>query len=70
MAEEYRGQNPIDIANQAERDLNSHSAKHGHDAGYDTNNFGASDSSKDPSFLSSLSPMVNYPASTPRRSSI
>ncbi|KAF2084275.1 hypothetical protein K490DRAFT_59697 [Saccharata proteae CBS 121410] len=32
MSAEYQGQNPLDIAAKAERDLNSHTAKHGHDA--------------------------------------
>lgn len=50
MSADYQGQNPIDIANQAEKDLNSHSAKWGHDAGYDTHNKGASDSSTSSSF--------------------
>ena len=30
MSAEYKGQDPIAIAEQAERDLNSHAAKHGH----------------------------------------
>ena len=30
MSAEYEGQDPLDIAKQAERDLNSHEAKHGH----------------------------------------
>lgn len=29
MSKEYEGQDPLAIAQQAERDLNSHSAKHG-----------------------------------------
>ena len=29
MSKEYEGQDPIAIAHQAERDLNSHQAKHG-----------------------------------------
>jgi len=29
MSQEYEGQDPLAIAQQAERDLNSHSAKHG-----------------------------------------
>ncbi|KAK4922537.1 hypothetical protein LTR66_010295 [Elasticomyces elasticus] len=32
MSAEYKGQDPLEIAKQAERDLNSHTAKHGHDA--------------------------------------
>lgn len=30
MSAEYAGQDPLEIAKQAERDLNSHEAKHGH----------------------------------------
>ena len=30
MSAEYEGQDPLAIAEQAERDLNSHAAKHGH----------------------------------------
>ena len=30
MSAEYEGQDPLDIAKQAESDLNSHEAKHGH----------------------------------------
>ena len=30
MSAEYEGQDPLDIAKQAERDLNSHEAKFGH----------------------------------------
>ncbi|KAF2139244.1 uncharacterized protein K452DRAFT_232770 [Aplosporella prunicola CBS 121167] len=37
MSAEYQGQNPLDIAKQAEQDLNSHRAKWGHDEGYDGN---------------------------------
>ncbi|KAK8207891.1 hypothetical protein M8818_004144 [Zalaria obscura] len=45
MSAEYKGQNPLDIAAQAERDLNSHAAKHGHDADRSANHGkGASDS--------------------------
>lgn len=45
MSAEYNGQEPLDIAKQAERDLNQHSAKWGHDIGPRSNDFGASDSS-------------------------
>lgn len=31
MSAEYKGQNPIDIAKQAEQDLNSHENVHGTD---------------------------------------
>lgn len=30
MSAEYEGQDPLAIAEKAERDLNSHAAKHGH----------------------------------------
>lgn len=33
MSAEYKGQDPLDIAKQAERDLNSHAAKHGLSSG-------------------------------------
>jgi hypothetical protein len=33
MSANYQGQDPIDIAKQAEKDLHSHAAIHGHDAG-------------------------------------
>lgn len=33
MSKEYEGQDPLAIAKQAERDLNSHGAKHGHNDG-------------------------------------
>lgn len=49
MSQEYANHDPLDIAKQAERDLNSHSAKWGHDASYDAmpahHGTGASDSS-------------------------
>lgn len=55
MSAEYKGQNPLDIAAQAERDLNSHAAKHGHDADRSANHGkGASDSSKIPSLHCSI----------------
>jgi len=45
MSAEYKGQDPLDIAKQAEQDLNSHTAKHGHDANLSSNHgHGASDS--------------------------
>lgn len=31
MSAEYKGQNPLDIAKQAEKDLNSHANVHGKD---------------------------------------
>lgn len=55
MSQEYQGQHPLKIAKQAERDLNSQSAKGGHDASYDTTSAsrGASDSSMSaPSYMS------------------
>lgn len=49
MSQEYAGQDPLKIAKQAERDLNSHAAKWGHNTGYDAmsghHGIGASDSS-------------------------
>jgi len=46
MSQEYAGQDPIKIAQQAERDLNSHTAKHGQNADISSNHgHGASDSS-------------------------
>ncbi|KAA6413792.1 MAG: Kynurenine formamidase [Lasallia pustulata] len=36
MSAEYEGQDPLAIAEQAERDLNSHAAKHGHSASNST----------------------------------
>lgn len=33
MSEEYKGQDPLDIAKEAERDLNSYGAKQGHSSG-------------------------------------
>ena len=30
MSAEYEGKDPLEIAKEAERDLNSHEAKHGH----------------------------------------
>ena len=33
MSQEYEGQDPLAIAQQAERDLNSHGAKHGYSTG-------------------------------------
>jgi len=46
MSQEYAGQDPLQIAKQAERDLNSHTAKHGQDASLSsTHGHGASDSS-------------------------
>ncbi len=33
MSKEYEGQDPLAIAQQAERDLNSHAAKHGLSSG-------------------------------------
>lgn len=47
MSAEYQNQDPIKLATQAEQDLNSHSAKHGHNADLSSNHgHGASDSSK------------------------
>jgi hypothetical protein len=46
MSSDYKGQNPIDIANQAEKDMHSHANVHGHDAGISARHAnGASDSS-------------------------
>ena len=46
MSEAYKGQDPIKIAHEAEKDLNSHAAKHGHDADRSAQHgHGASDSS-------------------------
>ena len=46
MSAEYEGQDPLEIAQRAERDLNSHSAKHGHNADLSSSHgHGASDSS-------------------------
>ncbi|CAD0112832.1 unnamed protein product [Aureobasidium uvarum] len=43
----YEGQDPIKIAEQSERELNSHAAKHGHNADISSKHgHGASDSSK------------------------
>ena len=33
MSKDYEGQDPLVIAQQAERDLNSHGAKHGYSTG-------------------------------------
>ncbi|MCJ1301075.1 hypothetical protein MMC08_003874 [Hypocenomyce scalaris] len=45
MSAEYEGQDPLTIAKQAERDLNSHHAKHGHNADISSKHgHGASDS--------------------------
>ena len=33
MSKEYEGQDPLALAHQAERDLNSHGAKHGWSSG-------------------------------------
>ncbi|KAK5013850.1 hypothetical protein LTR16_004113, partial [Cryomyces antarcticus] len=44
MSAEYKGQDPLEIAKQAERDLNSHEAKHGHDAALSTLDSGVDDS--------------------------
>ncbi|EON63250.1 hypothetical protein W97_02477 [Coniosporium apollinis CBS 100218] len=45
MSAEYKGQDPLEIAKQAEADLNSHAAKHGHDANISSGHGkGASDS--------------------------
>ncbi|KAK5999624.1 hypothetical protein QM012_005281 [Aureobasidium pullulans] len=45
MSSEYQGQDPLKLAQQAERDLNSHTAKHGHNADISSNHgHGASDS--------------------------
>ena len=33
MSQEYEGQDPMALAQQAERDLNSHQAKHGYNSG-------------------------------------
>ncbi|MCJ1471481.1 hypothetical protein MMC13_000120 [Lambiella insularis] len=40
MSAEYAGQDPLEIAKQAERDLNSHEAKHGHGASASVNDSG------------------------------
>lgn len=49
MSAEYQNQDPIKLATQAEQDLNSHTAKHGHNADLSSNHgHGASDSSKSP----------------------
>jgi len=40
MSREYQNTDPLSLAKQAENDLNSHAAKHGHDT-----RSGASDSS-------------------------
>ena len=54
MSAEYKGQDPLEIAKQAEADLNSHAAKHGHDANISSGHGkGASDSSVSPSPLPS-----------------
>jgi len=46
MSAEYKGQDPLDIAKQAERDLNSDSAKFGAEKGYGQKDHrGVSDSS-------------------------
>ena len=46
MSQEYAGQDPLEIAKQAEADLNSTAAKHGHDANISARaGKGASDSS-------------------------
>lgn len=47
MSAEYKGQDPLEIAKQAERDLNSHEAKQGHSTDRTTvqSGKGASDSS-------------------------
>ncbi|KAI5203515.1 hypothetical protein E4T42_08035 [Aureobasidium subglaciale] len=45
MSADYQGQDPIKLATQAEQDLNSHTAKHGHDANLSSKHgHGASDS--------------------------
>ncbi|CAD0090933.1 unnamed protein product [Aureobasidium mustum] len=45
MSAEYANQDPIKLATQAEQDLNSHTAKHGHNADISSNHgHGASDS--------------------------
>lgn len=48
MSAEYKGQNPLDIAKQAEKDLNSHANIHGTDPNTANPNRGpnASDSGK------------------------
>ncbi|MCJ1400831.1 hypothetical protein MMC11_004039 [Xylographa trunciseda] len=40
MSAEYEGQDPLDIAKKAERDLNSHEAKHGHGGSQSVNDSG------------------------------
>ncbi|MCJ1293793.1 hypothetical protein MMC34_005349 [Xylographa carneopallida] len=40
MSAEYEGQDPLDIAKQAESDLNSHEAKHGHGSSQSVNDSG------------------------------
>jgi hypothetical protein len=46
MSQGYEGQDPLTIAQQAERDLHSYAAKHGHDADVSSRaGRGASDSS-------------------------
>ncbi|KEQ86053.1 hypothetical protein M438DRAFT_270235 [Aureobasidium pullulans EXF-150] len=37
MSAEYQNQDPIKLATQAEQDLNSHTAKHGHNADLSSN---------------------------------
>ena len=51
MSKDYEGQDPIAIAKQAERDLNSHQAKHG---------VSTADSSKNPPTFT----LPNYQANT------
>lgn len=76
MSAEYKGQNPLDIAKQAEKDLNSHANVHGTDPNTANPKHGAgvSDSSTflfRPAFLNNiltavqqLTPALTSPQST------
>ncbi|MCJ1257175.1 hypothetical protein MMC24_005000 [Lignoscripta atroalba] len=63
MSAEYEGQDPLEIAQRAERDLNSHSAKHGHNADLSSSHgHGASDSTAESGVDESVT--SKFPGST------
>jgi hypothetical protein len=51
MSADYQGQDPIDIAKQAEKDLHSHAAIHGHDAGISARHANGASTSSTPPLL-------------------